>query len=339
MKCPECSVNHPAKDGMRCKCGRQFVFHRKTDGISDTQFLSAVSGASANDTYYFTLPQLHAEACRRMQRNVGCPFGCGVTLLGLAIVLVLMVYFSGLAGDFVSFAALLAAAGLGFCIFAIYESSKSTPEFSAWETYVERWKAVHATKGLEKLIEEPSMHQPPPDWPEPDLYDYGFEKLIIVQRDILVDWLVLNNMHASERALIISETGYPQYLFQHAARTLEENPRLPVYLLHDPTPAGDEMQQRVRNSNLLALHDREIIDLGLSTADCQKMKGMQKIGADPEKSDVPIDTLRYGTLAGGVTAALATGVTLSYLLQQEAAAQKPGGTDGAGGGETYYGFG
>jgi len=341
MKCPACLNQHQAKYGMKCSCGREFVFHRKTDGISDMRFLAVVRAASANDTYYFTLPQLHAEACRRMKRYVTWPFIAGVVVLAAATGVVCGVTFGGLPRVYMFYMVCPALLGLASCLFAVYEASKSAPPLSKWEDYVRRWMQAHGKQGLEKYIDQPGMHQPPPDWPEPDLYDYGFEKLIIVQRDILVDWLVLNNMHAGERALIVSETGYPRYLLEHATRTLAENPQLPVYILHDPAPEGDAMLQRVRNSSILPLAGRDIVDLGLSVADCKRMKGMKNIGADPGARDIPLDTLRYATLAGGVGAALATGVTLSYMLEQQAAAaQRQGGADaGNTGGESYYGFG
>jgi len=325
---------------MKCSCGREFVFLRKVDGISDMQFLAAVRGASASDTYYFTLPQLHAEACRRMKRYVKFPFYAGITCIAAAIIIVLMIMYSGLPDSFLNFAGLLSLPGVGLCIFAIYESAKKPPTFETWCNYVKRWKLKHGADGLEKYIDQPALHEPPPKWPEADLYDYGFEKLIIVQRDVLVDWLVLNNLHAGQRALIVAENGYPRYLLKRARKTLTANPHLPVYVLHDPTPDGDGMVERVRNSPLFELGNREIIDLGLRVEDCSRMKGMSKIGADPTERDIPLDTLRYATLAGGVTVALASGVTLSDMLEQEAeAARKQGGTDGASDGEAHYGFG
>ena len=33
------------------------------------------------------------------------------------------------------------------------------------------------------MLDEPSLHEPPPDWNEPDIYDYGVERCRIAGGD------------------------------------------------------------------------------------------------------------------------------------------------------------
>lgn len=71
--------------------------------------------------------------------------------------------------------------------------------------WIRTWKA--AGKPLAKLLEAPALHAPPAPYREGDIYDYGVERIVIVEHDLLVDLLVMNNQHAEQRALLASSAS------------------------------------------------------------------------------------------------------------------------------------
>lgn len=115
------------------------------------------------------------------------------------------------------------------------------------------------------LLLRPSLHEPPPDFPEKDLFDYGVERIIIVERPLLVDLLVKNGFHIDQNALVFSRDGYPAYILQRARKMIKEVPSLPVYLLHDASEVGMAMS---RKNKLLRC---TVVDLGIKPEHLEKM--------------------------------------------------------------------
>ncbi|MEL6544395.1 MAG: hypothetical protein AAFQ82_07200, partial [Myxococcota bacterium] len=117
----------------------------------------------------------------------------------------------------------------------------------------------------EGLVESTTLSEPPPDFAEDDIYDYGVERVIVVDRNIAVDLMVRNNIHTDHRAVVISQTGYPTYLIPRVQRILKERPDLPVYLLHDSDRSTHDMVEEAVRAGL-PLDENRVIDLGLDHA-------------------------------------------------------------------------
>jgi len=307
MKCPDCGNQVKAKLTLRCTCGYQFAFNPKVDKLTDGHFLAVARSASSNDAYYFTLPQFHAEHRRKQWVSPGW------TLAGCAAIV-------AVGGGICFFAKSGIPLFVSVVIAVVFFASrlgKHVIAYGDWINFTNRWLEKKGPKGLEKLITAPRLQQPPPEWSEPDIYDYGFERLIIVERDELVDLFVLNNLHAEQRALVIAESGYPNYLLAPAAKTLAANPNLPVYLLHDATPEGEQMHDRILNWPHLKLSGHPLTDLGLFRRDVSQMSGLKKIGADKDHGGVHVDLIRYGTLSAGLAMALDQQVALATLMEPD----------------------
>ena len=309
MKCPNCAYNHPAKNGMTCgKCAYIFTFNPKTSsnlGMTDGRFLAAIRSASQNGVSYFTKNQLYAAYCRR-QKRARAPSIIGV-IVALVIAIVMWNRNAGVAVVLpVMFAVLL--------IWSMFRP----PHVLTLKSFlgmIDRW--LRAGKPIDKMIQQPTLHQPPPDWSETDIYDYGVERILIVQRDELVDLMVLNNVHAEQRMLVISETGYPQYLMPHAKRVLEERDDLPVFLLHDADARGTSMRSRIASLNL-PIKDENVIDLGMSADDFKQLKRTQSFDRNNRQRELPVDALGTSFLLLGLGACFATQTTLSTLLSEHA---------------------
>lgn len=317
MKCPKCSHNHGVKYGMTCGgCGYEFAFSpkdRTTSGLTDGRFEACIRTASQNGTTYFTRNQLYAVFCRRMSGSPGKQMGCGLIVLVIAGVLAMTGVWP--------FAIIAGLMGLVIFFGGVQTSRrKFTPQH--FDGLLDTW--LSGGRPIDRLIEEPSLHDPPPDWSEPDIYDYGVERILIVEHDILVDLFVKNGVHAEQRMLVLSETGYPEYLLPVARRLLDEQPSLSVFLLHDATTHGAAMEERVLASGLLPLGSHQITDLGMFPMDFQKLKRTKRFDPDNSHRALPVDAMMLPFMTMGIGAAMAEGVPLGTMIQQ----QQERGTDG-----------
>jgi len=312
MKCPECSHDQKVKYGLTCGgCDYRFTFNPKESqprGLTDGKFLGCIQAVSQNETSYFTRNQFYAAFSRRIRNwdAFGQQLGCGVVALAIA---------GGLTfAELWTFAGTLMLIG----VFAVISGGlaafrKITPgQFNA---LLDRWFSDGKT--IDRLIQEPTLHDPPPDWSEPDIYDYGVERILIVERDILVDLFVRNGVHAEQRMLVLSESGYPDYLLPITQRMLTEQPDLPVFLLHDATTHGAAMEERVLASDLLPHDGHPVTDLGMFPTDFQKLKRTKHYDPDNRDRTLPVDAMMLPFLTMGLGAAMTQGMTFGSMIAQQ----------------------
>ncbi len=159
------------------------------------------------------------------------------------------------------------------------------------------------------MLVKPSLHDPPPQFQEEDLYDYGVERIIIVERPILVDLLVKNDFHADQKALIFSMDGYPSYIVEKAKKLLKNSPALPVYLLHDATEKGIKMHKKIRFSDHQA-----VIDLGVFPEQIKNLSVLKPLRLKHKEFQAPLDVLPYAALSGLSAAAIAAHVPFDEVL-------------------------
>ncbi|MHC4874261.1 MAG: tetratricopeptide repeat protein [Planctomycetota bacterium] len=282
MKCPDCQENHKKRDGMVCSCGYQFALDPTMhNNLTDGKFIALINRASANGTYYFTENQLYAAYCHAYNKTPGCIWPA------LIISLIISCFFPPL---------LILSAIIFAALAVAYISSPPDPEIT--RKAIECWKKTtnksrQPKEGLEKLIAEPRLGTPPPDYDENDIYDYGVEKVLIVSNRLLVDLLILNNFHADNQCLIISTDNYPDYIIPVIEVLAKENPNLQVYLLHDSTNAAVHLKGKIYP--FLAKH--KIIDLGIFEDDVKNMPIFKPIGAKKRNYQMEVDYIHYSTLS------------------------------------------
>ena len=121
--------------------------------------------------------------------------------------------------------------------------------------------------------------------------------MLIVDRELTVDLLVKNGFHAEQRALVIAESGYPEYLLPVAEKVLRENTDLPVFLLHDAGSVGEAMEGRLKSPGfVLPIAGHPLIDLGLSRADARKLPQLRAVRRGSLGEVVPIDMIAMSGL-------------------------------------------
>ncbi len=301
MKCVDCGHSHRLKEGPACaKCGYTFAFG-KSDTTTDRRFLALLRRASANDTHCFTrlgLVGAHARSWGLLFPTGRYEFDFGEyvwvavpTAIGLLALIATGAWPVAVGGIVVSAIVFLVLRWL---------NTTDPPNPELVDSWVEAWVAKKGP--IEKLIDSPSLDRSPGPYRERDVYDYGVERLLIVQRPILVDWLVRNGFHAAERALLVSESGYPSYLEPVARRALSDRSALPVFLLHDSTPEGVGMLERVRRSTRLPIAEHPVVDVGLSR---EQVRGTWLAGLTwKEAYAAHVDSLSFSEVSAGISRAM-----------------------------------
>lgn len=307
MKCPNCNRNQRrGSEGMICKsCSYRFLFDPQKDRLSsgvklhDKLFGKIINHASNNGTYAFTPNQFFSSA-RHFGRQplLGC-----VLLLVIFSVISCIVTFTGAKSALfflIPFIVILCIAGL----LAILRGSG--PKRKTWDRFVERWK--RSKREIPGLIETPALSNPPPEWPEGDIYDYGVSGILLCDRPEIVDFLVLNQFHTQTNTLVLTADGYPSYLLEKADSLMEESPDLPVYLFHDPTTSAQAMMDHC------PLSLGEIIDLGLTPETMARLGVLKKRFGRRKLGELPLDAIPFQTLNGALTHCLANGIILGSVL-------------------------
>ncbi len=314
MKCPACLNQHKKSAGPRCRCGYPFVFtDPSAQKMSDFRFLAIIDGATGDGTYYVTARQLYFEYCRRLgSKGPLTPAITAVSALGVATGLWLSGY-----DTIAVFCGFFAVVGLVICLYRLFSPPM---KFLDFERVIDRYREGGTRERLSQVLEKPTLHNPPPDWQEPDIYRYGVERVLLVQHDILVDLFVLNGLHAEQRTLIISETGYPEYIQPRVTEVLKDNPKIPVFMLHDATDRGIGMKRRLRKLSWLPASEKRI-DLGIQPKDVRKMKRFRFLRPQRLQYKVAIDLLPYSVLAGGLAAGLAGQIALAAVTHEQLSAR------------------
>jgi hypothetical protein len=98
----------------------------------------------------------------------------------------------------------------------------------------------------------------------PDVSAYSFDRLVVCDRPEIAQFLIANNFHFENNCAVLSITGYPQNIFDTTMEMLRRNPDLKVYALHDCTPRGIGLVDRLRTSpNWFSNSSAIIIDIGI----------------------------------------------------------------------------
>jgi hypothetical protein len=148
----------------------------------------------------------------------------------------------------------------------------------------------------------------PVGYPEPDLFDYGAERILIVDDPLLVDLLVRNGVHTDARSVIVSITGYPRQVVARAATLVEQRPDVPAYVLHASHHSTEEMA--VAAGELLGAPHLTPFDVGLSPLAADRIAPIRWARRLPS---IPVDALPRRWVTTALVDALTTNTPLEQL--------------------------
>lgn len=170
---------------------------------------------------------------------------------------------------------------------------------------------LEGARALHGLVTRPRFgSSAPTSWNEPDLFDYGAERLLVVDEYGIVDLLVSCDVHLAAKALVLSVDGYPAHVLALARRLVGERPDIPVFVLH---AAGSWMDGAVADrarALLGATSSTPILDLGLDVDAAKRIRSLRWArGVLP----LPADCLPNSILVGGLTRAMVEGTRLGTV--------------------------
>lgn len=206
----------------------------------------------------------------------------------------------------------------------IYVNKKSTRE--AFNDILRRWLAE---KKIPRLLQKPTMQQPPPEWNEKDIFDYGVERILVVQHELMVDLLVKNNFHTDRSCLVVAANGYPAYISKRLPELVKANPAISFFFLHDASQAGSGMVEKFKWDHKNILEHANVLDLGIFPQDVKMIKAFKYLTPQKEHPVYPMDAVMYLSLAMMVGDAVVSGVIINTLLNRS---YDSSGSDTDGGG-------
>lgn len=254
MRCPECKHTQKYREGTRCKkCGYQFVFRKSADGITDSALRQMIHRLSDGGQQAFTATQLTLAICRSWRAKKGALIGCGA-----AIVVVACIVGFGLGtaiGGFIFFLIFSMLLMVG------YWRKSGLPAHKA-RKLIDRYHQAHPITALAdgRAFRERTA---PVDLEDPQ---YAPERILVVERDDLVDMLIRNRFHLSHKTAVVSRTGYPERAFSACRDFLRNHPDTPVQVLHDASTAGFALTAQLAADPNWQFARQRLTDLGISRA-------------------------------------------------------------------------
>ena len=141
-------------------------------------------------------------------------------------------------------------------------SQESLFDKTKFQQWLNRWQEINGP--IEKLLPSP-QEQTLPATINPDITAYSFDRLVVCDSSSIAQILIANNFHFENNCAILSVTGYPQNIFEVTMQMLRRNPNLQVYALHNCSPKGLTLVDRLRKSpQWFADTNIAVIDIGIT---------------------------------------------------------------------------
>jgi hypothetical protein len=139
-------------------------------------------------------------------------------------------------------------------------SQKPSIDFNQFQGWMNTWTKINS---MAKVLPSPRDTNANVTV-SPDVSAYSFDRLVVCDRPEIAQFLIANNFHFENNCAVLSITGYPQSIFDITMQMLGRNPDLKVYALHDCSPKGIGLVDRLRTSpNWFPDNNAIIIDIGL----------------------------------------------------------------------------
>jgi hypothetical protein len=280
MKCIQCNADSNLKDRTRnlgrCwKCKHPFAFEPTTMDaklqFTDGFFAKALADISANDTLYFTPRQLLYLLEKRLGRKAvwaGPRFAIFLT----SIVSVFILFYSGLAWIAIGLLSLIMLKVPDKLALWWSERLPKQPKKrvkgltltdNMVDTWLQQWQRFNPPP-VRLLLPPPSTSASLAPAAAADVSDYSFDRVLVCDSVAIARLLIANNIHFEHNCAVLSISGYPQAIFETTMAMLRRNPDLQVIALHDCSPSGVALINKLRTSPDWYIDSSQVIfDLGM----------------------------------------------------------------------------
>jgi hypothetical protein len=277
MRCPECNHSQKYKDGARCnQCHYQFVFRKKDDNITDLALRQIIKRLSDNGQYAFTATQLALEVCRLWRKKTLGAVGCSIIALVVSVIggLIAFSAWSWMGGLLILAILMPLALWLG-------QREKSKLSFNKAREMINRYHQAHP---INELADGAAFRQQAPmeDFQDPH---YAPERILVVERDDLVDMLIRNRFHLTAKAAVVSRTGYPARVFAACREFLRNHPGTPVQVLHDASAPGFALTTQLASDAQWQFARQRLVDLGISSTSLKNDAALPWLPANSSRSN------------------------------------------------------
>ena len=280
MKCIQCNADnklrHRTRNQGRCyRCKHSFAFEPTTmDAMlqfTDGFFAKALADISANDTLYFTPRQLLYLLEKRLDRRERWAGPRFVVLLITVVSCIILFYNRGL--GWIAFGLLILISlkvpdkiVLWWSERLPKQPKKTTNGITLTDTMVntwlQQWQRINGTAA--RLLQPPSAPASLAPAAAADLTEYSFDRVLVCDSVAIAQLLIANNIHFEHNCAVLSISGYPQAIFDTTMAMLRRNPDLQVIALHDCSPSGVALINKLRTSPDWYLDSSQVIfDLGM----------------------------------------------------------------------------
>ena len=176
--------------------------------------------------------------------------------------------------------------------FGIFKTMLSKDSFAKIHS---RWQSQSSLKS-DKFIEKPSLLQPENPIGE-EVFNYGIERIIVVDDPLKVDLFIKDNEHINKQALIISSDGYPAYLKPQLQNILVKQPNVPVSFLYQPNQTIDEQKACFEQNFQIKLQDGQVWDMSVAQKSTTRLEAKKTDISVPQKSRTPLKADRFDSIA------------------------------------------
>ncbi|MBE9094316.1 hypothetical protein [Tychonema sp. LEGE 07203] len=219
-------------------------------GVINSLLVWQTFAASRSDKYLYKQRQKFAKTLH-VWGGIVLVCGIGVSLLSS------------------SFSLFLASSAIG--ILSIYLGSLKfdkipanrqhfTISFNLFQGWINTWAAINS---MTKMLPSPRDSNANAAV-SPDVSAYSFDRLVVCDRPEIAQFLIANNFHFENNCAVLSVTGYPESIFDTTMQMVRRNSDLKVYALHDCSPKGIGLVDRLRTGhNWFPNNSTIIIDIGI----------------------------------------------------------------------------
>lgn len=284
-QCPSCRKYQKATSGDTCKhCDYVFILDESVKPyLSDHQVALSIQILSGQSNLYFTERHLYARLFERAKNNLQDKTQSHITSLYVVTFLLSMAIWM----MFDIGTGLAIGAVITTTLYLVYVRVKRKPQ-QVEHGWIKKAMSDYLKENeVEYLVKGDFFNRQLPEVESDELSEHAPDRILIVEHDAWVDFLILNQFHFNHKTLVVSANKYPQAIYDLICDLLKKHPSLPVLILHDLSDCGLALTQSLIDDESWPLSKSKVVDIGLDADEAPYSGIWMPVGRDSEP-DWPI---------------------------------------------------